>query len=96
VWWCTPVIPATQEVKTEGSKLEASLGQVSTRPYLKNKLKAKGLGVWLKWQMPDQQTQGLEFNYRYHQKNNNRKLQTIKTKTNQTNKQIMQRTVVSQ
>jgi hypothetical protein len=37
---CTAVIPATQEAEIEGSRLEASLGIVSVRPYL---------WMWLKW-----------------------------------------------
>jgi hypothetical protein len=43
-----PVIPATQEIETRGLWFKASLGKVSTRPYLKknkaNKPKSKGLG----------------------------------------------------
>jgi hypothetical protein len=38
-----PVIPDTWDVKTGGYWFEASLGKVRIRPYLKNKLKAKGL-----------------------------------------------------
>jgi hypothetical protein len=38
------VIPATWEVEVEAAQFEASPGK-SARP----KLKAKGLGVWLKW-----------------------------------------------
>jgi hypothetical protein len=43
-----PTVPATWEVKIEVSWSEANPSK-SKRPYLKNKLKAKGLGVWLKW-----------------------------------------------
>jgi hypothetical protein len=42
-------IPATQEAEGGGSQSEAGLGKVSSRSYLKNKLKAKGWGRWLKW-----------------------------------------------
>jgi hypothetical protein len=45
-WWYILVILATQEVKVGGSGSEASLGK-SVKPYLKNKLKAKGLGAML-------------------------------------------------
>jgi hypothetical protein len=45
VWWCTPVIPATQEAEVGESKLKDSPDKDSTRPYWKNKLKKqKGLG----------------------------------------------------
>jgi hypothetical protein len=37
------------EWEAEKLQFKASLGKDSTRPYLKNKLKAKGLGHWLKW-----------------------------------------------
>jgi hypothetical protein len=48
VWWYMPVIPATQEAGIVG--LRSKAGQYkSGRPYLKNKLQAKGLGAWLKW-----------------------------------------------
>jgi hypothetical protein len=43
-WWCTPVVPDNWEEEIEGSWSEAILGKVSTTPYLKNKLKTKGLG----------------------------------------------------
>jgi hypothetical protein len=43
-----PIILAWK-VKTGGSPFENSPGKVSMRVYLKNKLKAKGLGEWLKW-----------------------------------------------
>jgi hypothetical protein len=42
------IIPALREVEVGGSQSEASLSK-SLRPYLKNKLRAKGLGVWLEW-----------------------------------------------
>jgi hypothetical protein len=35
--------------KVGESQPKANLGKFSTRPYLKNKIKAQGLGVWLKW-----------------------------------------------
>jgi hypothetical protein len=38
-----PVVPAAWEVVVRGSCSKASSGKVSMRPYLKNKLKAKGL-----------------------------------------------------
>jgi hypothetical protein len=44
----TAVIPSTQEVEVEGWCSEPSQDK-SIRPYLKNKLKAKGLAMWLKW-----------------------------------------------
>jgi hypothetical protein len=37
-----PVVPVKWEAEAGGSQLEASLGKVSVRPYLKNKLNAKG------------------------------------------------------
>jgi hypothetical protein len=43
VWWCTPVIPATREVKVGKLQIQASLNKVSRRPYLKSKLKIKGI-----------------------------------------------------
>lgn len=43
MWLCTPVIPAIWEVAVEESRSPASPGK-SGRPYLKTKLKAKGLG----------------------------------------------------
>jgi hypothetical protein len=47
VWWCMSVIPAAQEEEVGGLQSEASQCK-SARPYLKNKLKEKGVGVWLK------------------------------------------------
>jgi hypothetical protein len=44
------VILVTWEAEVEGSRSKASLYKVSMRPCLKNKPKAKGLEVWLKWQ----------------------------------------------
>jgi hypothetical protein len=44
-WWFMPVIPGILEVGTRGSRFEAGPGEVSVRPYLKNKSKAKGLGA---------------------------------------------------
>jgi hypothetical protein len=40
VWWYVAIIPATQ-VEVGLSWFEASLGRVSLRPYLENKVKAK-------------------------------------------------------
>jgi hypothetical protein len=40
-WWFTPVNPATQEAQVGESQSEAGHRKRS-RPYLKNKLKAKG------------------------------------------------------
>jgi hypothetical protein len=45
IWWCMPIFPATREVEIGRLQLEASLGKVNERPYLKNKLKAKGLAA---------------------------------------------------
>jgi hypothetical protein len=44
-----PIIPATHHAEAGGPRSKASLGKVSGRPYLKKKLKAKGLWWWLKW-----------------------------------------------
>lgn len=44
--WHVPIIPPTWEVEVEGSQSEATPDEIS-RPYLKNILKAKGLGVCL-------------------------------------------------
>jgi hypothetical protein len=41
-------IPDIQQVEVGGLRLDASPGKVSAKPYLKNNLKAKGLGSWLK------------------------------------------------
>jgi hypothetical protein len=49
VWWHVDVIPAIREVEARGLPYEAHPGKVSSRPYLQNKLKAKGLRVWFKW-----------------------------------------------
>jgi hypothetical protein len=38
VWWCTTVIPATEEVETEESWFDTSLNKKLVIPYLKNKL----------------------------------------------------------
>jgi hypothetical protein len=38
------VIPGTLEVKAGEFQFEISLGKAGTRPYLKNKLKGKGIG----------------------------------------------------
>jgi hypothetical protein len=42
-----PVSPATQKAGEGESQSKAGLGK-STRPYLQNKQKQKGLEVWLK------------------------------------------------
>jgi hypothetical protein len=39
-----PVIPATKEAEVGESRSEVNLSKVSRRLYLKNKIKAKGLG----------------------------------------------------
>jgi hypothetical protein len=44
---CTPVIPATQKVEAGTSQSEEGPSK-SVRPYLKNKLKQKGMGVWVR------------------------------------------------
>jgi hypothetical protein len=41
-WWYMPVIPDTQEAEVGGSRPKAG------DPYLRNKPKAKGLGMWLR------------------------------------------------
>jgi hypothetical protein len=43
-----PVIAPKQEAKVGGPQIKAELGKC-VRPYLKNKLKSKRLGVWPKW-----------------------------------------------
>jgi hypothetical protein len=40
------LIPALQEVEIGGSGSESVLGKKSTRLYLKDKLRAKGLSAW--------------------------------------------------
>jgi hypothetical protein len=48
-----PIIPATQEAEVGGLWLKASPRQKhEMRPYLKNKLKAKRLELWLKCGAP--------------------------------------------
>jgi hypothetical protein len=42
------LIPATWEAEVEGLEFEANLRKLA-RPYLKNKIKRKGLGAWFKW-----------------------------------------------
>jgi hypothetical protein len=42
------IIPATQEVKVGGLQSQTGPGK-SARLYLKNKLKAKVVGMWDKW-----------------------------------------------
>jgi hypothetical protein len=42
-WWCMPVIPDSQKMEEGGCGLRLALGK-RTRPYLKNKLKAKRPG----------------------------------------------------
>jgi hypothetical protein len=46
VHWCMPIISPTWEVEIGGSQSESGLDK-SGRSYVKNKLKAKGLGAWL-------------------------------------------------
>jgi hypothetical protein len=43
-----PIIPVIWEVVVKGQWPEAGLGK-NLRSYLKNKLKVKRLGAWLKW-----------------------------------------------
>jgi hypothetical protein len=43
VWWYLSTIPASQEVNVGGLSLR--LAQTIVRPYLKNKLETKGLGM---------------------------------------------------
>jgi hypothetical protein len=44
VWWCTPVIPAPQEgSRSKRIKVQGQPREVGLRPYLENKLDAKGL-----------------------------------------------------
>jgi hypothetical protein len=45
------IIPAIaiQKAEVGGSQFKISPGKISVRTYLKNKLKAKGLGARLKW-----------------------------------------------
>jgi hypothetical protein len=45
----TLVVPSAQEAEVGGSQFKVSPGK-SLRLHLKNKLKTKGLGMWLKWQ----------------------------------------------
>jgi hypothetical protein len=42
------LIPATRKWRSEACGSRPACAK-SLRPYLKNKLKTKGLGVWLKW-----------------------------------------------
>jgi hypothetical protein len=46
-----PVILVKGDMETEGPWSEVGTGQKAgaMRPYLKNKLKQKGLETWLKW-----------------------------------------------
>jgi hypothetical protein len=61
---------------------EASLGK-SLRPYLKNKVKAKGLVVWFKWERTVLPTSGPEFNpnnaTKTHTKKDNQYLNLYRT-----------------
>jgi hypothetical protein len=41
VWWFTLIILATQEIEVGGLWFKTSLGKISVRLYLKNKLKTK-------------------------------------------------------
>jgi hypothetical protein len=47
-WWCTPVIPASQEAEVGGSPSKAG-PRKKIRDIKQNKLKPKGLEEWLKW-----------------------------------------------
>jgi hypothetical protein len=44
-----PIIPAMRKVERGGLLTKVGAGKVNGRLYLKNKLKAKGLGAWLMW-----------------------------------------------
>jgi hypothetical protein len=55
-----PVIPATQKEERTGKiKVQSHPGQKLETPS-KNKLKAKGLGMWLKWSSTGLEGQGLK------------------------------------
>jgi hypothetical protein len=46
VWWYTPAMPAIWEAEARGSlSLMSVLAKVAERPYLKDKIKTKILGV---------------------------------------------------
>jgi hypothetical protein len=47
-WWYMSIIPATPEVEVKDRCPSLDPGK-SKIPYLKNKLKTKELGAWLKW-----------------------------------------------
>jgi hypothetical protein len=51
-----------------GDQFKASLGKVSMSPYLESKVKAKGLGMWLKQTVLAWQTNAPYFNPRYRKK----------------------------
>jgi hypothetical protein len=48
-WWLMPRIPVRLEVEVAESQSKASLGQKSETLLERDKLKKKGLEVWLKW-----------------------------------------------
>jgi hypothetical protein len=58
VCWCTPVIPATQEAELGVSPSETSTGK-STRSYLRNQLKVKGLGPGSRGKAPPNKHEAL-------------------------------------
>jgi hypothetical protein len=51
MYWSKPIIPAAWEVEVGGSLFEASLGKISMRLYLKNKLNTKDRGLGLRSRM---------------------------------------------
>jgi hypothetical protein len=53
MWWFTPIITATWEVEAGGSQFKARQYKVSTRPYLKKKLKNKAKRTGAGAQMVD-------------------------------------------
>jgi hypothetical protein len=57
-----PVIPVAQEEEKIGSRSKAGLGKTA-RPYLRNKLKAKGQGRYSSVRALEQ---GPEFNLQYY------------------------------
>jgi hypothetical protein len=58
--------PTTKEAKIGGSNFKAKRCKISTTPYLKNQLKAKEPGEWLKWQSPCLASSDPKCNPQYH------------------------------
>jgi hypothetical protein len=68
IWWCTSEIPSAQEMEGGEFQCEASLGKI-TKPYMKNILKAKGLGQGGGHSSAGKELlQGHEFNLQYCKK----------------------------